>query len=164
MSQQIKEPITKKGYDKLLNELKNLKEVERSNVAKEIDTARSHGDLKENAEYHAAKEKQSFIEKKIADLSNILSNVQMLDPSTLNHNIVSFGSTVKILNIDNDKASIYTIVGSTQSDPTKGFISFASPIAKNLLGKSVGDEVCIKLPAGETFYEILNIEYKELDF
>lgn len=160
----MKEPITQYGYEKLTSELKNLKEVERPNIVKEIDIARSHGDLKENAEYHAAKEKQLFIEARINELSLMLANAQVIDPASLEHQKVSFGSTVKILNLDNDKTFSYTIVGSIESDPSKGLISFGSPIAKSLIGKSVGDEVSITLPSGETDFEILEISYQEITF
>lgn len=152
------------GYNKICAELKQLKEVERPNIVKEIDIARGHGDLKENAEYHAAKEKQRFIEARIVDLSEIVANAQVIDPSVLSHNKVSFGSTIKILNLDNDKEFSYTIVGSVESDPAKGLISFGSPIAKSLIGKSKGDAVSIQLPNGESDFEILDIYYKEICF
>ncbi len=159
-----KEPMSMHGYNKICAELKQLKEVERPNIVKEIDIARGHGDLKENAEYHAAKEKQRFIEARIVDLSEIVANAQVIDPSALDHNKVSFGSTIKILNLDNDKEFSYTIVGSVESDPAKGLISFGSPIAKSLIGKSKGDAVSIQLPNGESDFEILDIYYKEICF
>lgn len=159
-----KEPMTEYGYKKLCEELKNLKDVERPYIVKEIDTARSHGDLKENAEYHAAREKQAFIESRIAKLSSVLANVQIINPSTYAHNSVSFGSTIILLNIDNDTKMKYTIVGSYESNPEKGYISFHSPIAKSVLGKKVGDEVTIKLPKGENDFEILDIVYEEIVF
>ncbi len=158
------EPMSKYGFNKLSQELKNLKETERPKVAKEIDIARAHGDLKENAEYHAAKEKQAFIEFKINELSKMLSNAEVIDPETLAHDKVSFGSTVTILNLNTDKESVYTIVGTTESDPSKGFISFNSPLASGLIGKEEGEEVTINLPAGETDFEILKIEYKPIVF
>ncbi|PAF53902.1 transcription elongation factor GreA [Helicobacter sp. 13S00482-2] len=159
-----KEPISQYGYEKLCSELKNLKEVERPNIVKEIDVARSHGDLKENAEYHAAKEKQLFIETRINDLSQILSNSQVIDPSELSHDKVSFGSTVKILNLDNEKEFIYSIVGSIESDPSSGLISFGSPIARSLIGKTKGDEIIIQLPNGENSFEILEVFYQDIKF
>ncbi len=156
--------MSKYGFKKLSEELKNLKEVERPKVAQEIDIARSHGDLKENAEYHAAKEKQAFIEFKINDLSKMLANAEVIDPESLSHDKVSFGSTVTILNLDTEKELIYTIVGTTESNPEKGLISFNSPLARGLIGKEEGDEVIINLPAGETEFEILKIEYKPIAF
>ncbi|PAF49825.1 transcription elongation factor GreA [Helicobacter sp. 12S02232-10] len=159
-----KEPMSQYGYEKICTELKNLKEVERPNIVKEIDIARQHGDLKENAEYHAAKEKQLFIEARINDLTQILNNAQVIDPATLAHHKVSFGSTVKILNLDNNKEFSYTIVGSVESDPTRGLISFGSPIAKSLIGKEKGDEVSIKFPSGESDFEILEISYQKIEF
>ncbi|MDU7693558.1 MAG: transcription elongation factor GreA [Helicobacter sp.] len=160
----MREPISSFGYEKLLAELKHLKDFERPNIVKEIDIARGHGDLKENAEYHAAKEKQLFIEARINDLSKILQNCQIIDPKELSHDKVSFGSSVKIQNLDNDKIFIYCIVGSVESDPNKGYISALSPIAKALMGKKEGDVIDITLPNGENSFEILEIFYKDLDF
>lgn len=159
-----KEPMTQYGYERLCEELKNLKEVERPHIVREIDIARAHGDLKENAEYHAAREKQAFIEARIAELGAMLENAQIINPASYEHKIVSFGSTVTLLNIDDDKQSKYTIVGSYESKPERGRISFHSPIAKAILGKSVGDEITIKLPKGESDFEILAIAYEEISF
>lgn len=159
-----KEPMTEYGYQKLCTELKNLKEVERPYIIKEIDVARSHGDLKENAEYHAAREKQTFIEARIAELSEMLANVQIVNPASYSHNIISFGSTITMLDLETNKEVKYTIVGSYESNPESGYISFHSPIAKSILGKEVGDEVTIVLPKGESEFEILKIEYVEIVF
>ena len=159
-----KEPMTDYGYEKLCQELANLKNIEMPYIIKEIDIARAHGDLKENAEYHAAKEKQAFLEIRIAELSEILSNVQIIDPSSYSHESVSFGSTVTMLDIEMDKNVEYTIVGSYESDPSRGYISFHSPIAKSILGKNIGDEVSIILPRGEIDFEIIKIEYREITF
>lgn len=158
------EPMSKYGFNKVSKELRDLKEVQRPKVAEEIDIARAHGDLKENAEYHAAKEKQAFIEMRISELSNLLANAQVVDPEELAHDKVSFGSTVTILNLNTDKECIYTIVGTTESNPSKGLISFNSPLASELMGKEEGDEITINLPAGETDFEILKIEYKPINF
>ena len=158
------EPMTNYGYEKLCAELKNLREVERPRIVVEIDVARSHGDLKENAEYHAAREKQAFIEARINELGAMLANAQIIDPATLPHNKVSFGSSVKIVNLDTEQEFVYTLVGSMESKPSKGLISVSSPIAKALIGKSVGDEVSITLPSGENEFEILEVFYKEIVF
>lgn len=158
------EPMTSYGYELLSQELKKLKEVERPNIVKEIDIARSYGDLKENAEYHAAKDKQLLIEARIAELGEMLAHAKVIDPSTLSHTRVSFGSTVKVLNLQNDQEIIYTIVGGIESDPAKGRISIGSPIAKSLLGKEEGDEVNIALPNGESNFEILEVGYQPIDF
>ena len=160
----LSEPMTEYGYGKLCLELKNLREIERPNVVNEVDVARLHGDLKENAEYHAAKEKLAFIESRILDLSKILANVKIVDPSSYKHDKVSFGSSVKMLNLQTNKDVKYTIVGSYESDPTRGYVSFHSPIAKSIIGKEVGDEISISLPSGESDFEILSIEYEEIIF
>lgn len=159
-----KEAMTQYGYNKICAELKQLKDIERPKNVIEIDTARAHGDLKENAEYHAAREKQRLIESRIAELSSMLSNAQIIDPATLKHDKVSFGSSVKIVNLDTDKEFLYTLVGGIESNPTKGLISVASPIARALMGKVVGEEVSITLPNGENEFEILEIFYKDIDF
>lgn len=159
-----KEPMTEHGYKKLCAELKNLKEVERPHIVREIDIARAHGDLKENAEYHAAREKQAFIEARIAELGAILANVQIINPSENKHDSVSFGSTVVLVNLEDDKKVKYTIVGSYESDPDKGYISFHSPIARSIIGKKVGDEVTIRLPKAQSDYEIISVGYEEIVF
>ncbi len=159
-----KEPITEYGYNKLTSELNDLKSNQRPQTVEEIDIARSHGDLKENAEYHAAKEKLAFIEARIAELSDLLSRVQIIDPSELAHDKIMFGSTVKLEDIDVEEEIVYTIVGAYESNPEHGLISFNSPLAKQLLGKKQGDEVTVKLPMGEQDFEILEVGFKEISF
>lgn len=158
-----KEAMSKFGYEKLALELENLKSVERPKVVQEIDTARSHGDLKENAEYHAAREKQAFIEGRIAELTDLLSRAQIIDPTSYEHNAVKFGSTVLISDLDTDKESRYTVVGIAEANLDKGYISLSSPLAKAMLGKKVGDEFKVRLPKGESEFEIVSIKYEPLD-
>lgn len=158
-----KEAMSKFGYEKLALELENLKSVERVKVVEEIDTARSHGDLKENAEYHAAREKQAFIEGRIAELTDLLSRAQIIDPASYEHNAVKFGSTVLISDLDTDKESRYTVVGIAEANLDKGYISLSSPLARAMLGKKVGDEFKVRLPKGESEFEIVSIKYEPLD-
>jgi len=158
------EPMTLFGYNKLQAEVKDLKEVKRPAVVKAIEEALEHGDLKENAEYHAAKEQQKNIDNRLAELQDILGNSQIVDPSELAHSKVSFGSTVVMTDLDTDEEATYTIVGGCESNPDIGLISFNSPLAKQLLGKEEGDEVKVRLPGGEKEFEIDEVKYQEIVF
>ncbi|WP_428738005.1 transcription elongation factor GreA [Sulfurimonas sp.] len=158
------EPMTIFGYEKLQAEVKDLKEVKRPGVVKAIEEALEHGDLKENAEYHAAKEMQKNIDNRLAELQELLGNAQIVDPSELEHARVSFGSTVVMTDIDTDEEVTYTIVGGAESNPDMGLISFNSPLAKQLLGKEEGDEVKVRLPGGEKEFEIDEVKYQEIVF
>ena len=158
------EPMTLFGYEKLQAEVKDLKEVKRPQVVRDIESALEHGDLKENAEYHAAKEMQKIVDNRLAELSSILGNSQIVDPKELEHARISFGSTVMMTNMDTDEEVTYTIVGGCESNPDIGLISFASPLAKQLLGKEEGDEVKVRLPGGEKEFEIDVVKYQEIVF
>lgn len=155
-----KVPMTKAGADALEAELNDLKKVQRPRIVQAIAEAREHGDLKENAEYHAAREQQSFCEGRIQEIEGKLSFAQIIDISTLPPGEkVIFGVTVSILNVDTDEMLSYKIVGDDEADVKSGKISYSSPIARGLMGKSVGDEVTIQTPAGEVVYEIDSVEH-----
>ncbi len=155
-----KYPMTVAGATALKEELKELKSVARPNVIKAIAEARAHGDLKENAEYHAAREEQSFIEGRIQDLEAKISNAQIIDPSTMvNDGKVIFGSTVTILNVQNDEELTYQIVGEDEVDLKANKISYRSPIGSALVGKSLDDTVSVNTPGGVVEYEIIDVLY-----
>lgn len=158
----VKEPLTPAGFKKLSDELENLTNVKRGEVAREIQEARELGDLKENAEYHAAKEKQGLMEAHIAKLEDISGRTHVIDPTTLPHSKVSFGSTVVLLDLETEIEKKYTIVGGYESKVEKGYISYHSPLSKILLGKEEGEEITAKLPGGEVDYEILEVKYEEI--
>lgn len=153
-------PITRKGKEKLEEELKKLKREDRPQVIQEIATARAHGDLSENAEYDAAKEKQSFIEGRISEIEDKLARAQVIDPSEIKSDTVKFGATVELLDLNTDEKKRYQIVGSEESDVKAGLLSIETPIAKALLNKKVGDVVTIRVPKGELELEVLSILYE----
>ena len=152
-------PITNIGFEKLEEELRMLKSVERPTVIKSIAEAREHGDLSENAEYHAAKEKQSFIEGRIADLENKISRAEVIITKKLKSNKVIFGATVTLGEVGKKKQLVYQIVGTEEADVESGKISISSPLAKALLGKKVDDSVEVYSPGGSKEYEVENIEF-----
>ena len=158
------EPMTKYGYEKVSSELNQLKNVEIAKIAKEVETAADLGDLKENAEYHAAKEKQNLAATRIAELSELIGKAQIVEPETLEHVRISFGSTVVLNDLDTEQELTYTIVGGCESNPDTGLISFHSPLAKQLLGKEEGDEIKARLPMGVKEFEVLDVSYKEIVF
>ena len=156
-------PITRKGYEKLEQEIKQLKTVERPAVIEAISTAREFGDLSENAEYHAARDKQSFIEGRILDLEDKFSRAEIIDTSKLKADSVKFGATVKLIDDDTEEESTYHITGEYEADISKSRISTKSPLAKALIGKSVGDVVEVSTPKGDKAFEILEISFADFD-
>ena len=154
-------PITKGGYEKILEEARHLKKVERPAIIAKIAEARSHGDLSENAEYHAAREKQSFIEGRIEYLDGVIADAEVIDVMKFKDEKekVLFGATVKLLDNDTDEEVVYTLVGEVESDPEHGKISIASPKGRALIGKTLGDDVTVQTPAGPREYNILEVKY-----
>ena len=153
-------PLTKEGEISIKEKLSNLKFQERPQISQAIAEARAHGDLKENAEYHAAKELQGLVEAKIAEMENALANAQVIDVKEIPETgRVVFGATVKIYDINNDNEITYKIVGNLESDPEQGNISIDTPIAKGLVGKFVDDEVSIKTPSGNLNFEIIEVKH-----
>ncbi len=151
--------ITKEGYEKLKAEIDNLKNVERPNIIKQIAAARELGDLRENAEYHSAKDRQGFIEAQIADFEEKFSRVEIVDISKIKSEKVVFGATVKLEDLDSGKNISYKIVSEYEANIEDGLISIGSPVARSLIGKSVGDDVEVKTPGGMMNYEILEISF-----
>ncbi len=152
--------MTPDGNARLKEELRNLKEVERPKISREIGVARDHGDLSENAEYHAAKDRQGWIEARIKDLEDKLSRAEIIDPSKLSGTKVAFGATVKLSNIETEEETVYQLVGADEANLDMGSISITSPLARALIGREIGDEVKVRMPAGERLYEILEVEYR----
>jgi len=152
--------MTPEGYQRLQEELKHLIRVERPKVVQDIAEARGHGDLSENAEYDAAKERQGFVEGRIAEINAKMARAQVIDASEIDADKVVFGATVSLFDVESEVESTYRIVGEDEADIKKGLISINSPVAKALIGHRVDDEVQIKVPSGTRIYEITNIEYK----
>jgi transcription elongation factor GreA len=152
-------PITAAGLKKLKDELKHLETVERLKISKEIEVARAHGDLRENAEYHAAKEKQSHIEGRILDLGDWIARSEVIDVKKLSGDRVVFGATVVLMDQASDKEVTYRIVGEPEADLKKRFISVTSPLARGLVGKSVGDVATVQSPGGAREYEIVDVKF-----
>ena len=147
-------PMTRDGFDKLKSELDELKQKQRPQVIKAISEAREHGDLSENAEYHAAREKQSFIEGKISELENKISRAEIIDPKTINSSSVTFGATVQIIDLENGNQQEYKIVGVDESDIEKKLISINAPICKAMLNKNIDDVFQVETPNGSKEYQI----------
>ena len=154
-----KVPMTKQGYEALNAELKTLKEVERPAVIKAISEAREHGDLSENAEYHSAREKQSFIEGRIKELEGLIGRAEVIDPTKMNGKTVRFGATVDLVDEDTEEERTYQIVGEAEADIDKGKLNMKSPLARGLIGKEEGDTVEVVTPGGGRSYEITGVRY-----
>jgi transcription elongation factor GreA len=155
-----KNPITPEGAQKLRDELQHRKSTERSAITAMIAEARAHGDLSENAEYHAAKERQGMNEARIKEIEDRLSRAEIIDPAKLSGDKISFGATVKLFNTETEEEVTYRLLGADEADINNGSISITSPMARSLLGKEVGDEVKIRTPAGERVYEVLEVAFK----
>ena len=157
MATMEKVPMLAEGYERLTTDLKALRD-ERPKIVDAIEEARAHGDLSENAEYHAAKERQGQVEAMIGDIESKISRAQIIDPTTLNGDRIVFGSTVTLLD-DDDKPVKYQIVGETEADAAAGRISFSSPLARAMIGKQVEDEIEVTVPSGDKFYLVSKIEF-----
>jgi transcription elongation factor GreA len=155
-----KVPVTPAGYKKLTEELELLISVERPQVIKAIAEARAHGDLSENAEYHAAKERQSFIEGRINELQTRIACANVIDPSTLSQSSIAFGAKVKLMDLDTEEEKVYWLVGPDESDIKIGKISIHSPIGRSLIGKEEGDVVLVRAPAKSIEFQILEIKFQ----
>ena len=152
-------PMTAAGYSALETELKHCQQTQRPRIIQQIADARTHGDLSENAEYHAARERQSFIEGRIAELEEIVSGVEVIDPSSLSGEHVKFGAHVRLVDEETEKEATYQIVGVHEADIKIGRLSVSSPLAKALIGKTIGDTVSVPAPGGDRSYEILGVKF-----
>jgi transcription elongation factor GreA len=155
-------PMTPAGLDTLRAELKQLKEIERPQNVKDIEVALGHGDLRENAEYHAAKERQAELAARISNLESRIGLAQVIDPETLSSTTIGFGATVTLTDSETDEEIVYKLVGENESDVKLGKISINAPIARAMVGKSEGDEVIVRLPKGDREFEVVKIEYKRI--
>jgi len=155
-------PLTVYGFEKLQAELKHLTSVERPAIIAAISEARSHGDLSENAEYHAAKEKQGFIEGRIAELENKLARAEVFDPTKQKGDKIVLGATVRVADVETDKEITYILVGPDEANTDKNLISTTSPVGRALLGKTEGDEVTVQTPGGKRGFEVVKVEFKTI--
>lgn len=153
-------PMTKEGVNALEEEQRRLQEDERPAIIQAIAVAREHGDLKENAEYHAARERQSFVEGRLAELKSIISLAEIIDPATLSGDVVRFGATVELADEETDAESTYQIVGTHEANIEQGKLSVTAPLARALIGKSLGDSIEVVSPGGAKYYEIIKVDYK----
>ncbi|WP_439814706.1 transcription elongation factor GreA [Zavarzinia sp. CC-PAN008] len=152
-------PMTARGFQALEEELKRLKTVDRPDVIRAIAEAREHGDLSENAEYHAAKERQSFIESRVIELEDKISRADVIDLSRLSGEVVKFGATVRVIDTDTDEEQVYQIVGADEADVKAGRLSVGSPLSRALIGKTIGDEIEVSTPGGHKSYEIVAVNW-----
>ena len=155
-----KNPMTAEGLTRLEEELKRLKTVERPALSKALEEARAHGDLSENAEFHAAKERQAFVESRLAELEHKIARAQVIDTSRLSGDTVKFGATVTLIDEDIDAEISFQIVGEDEGDIKRHRLSITSPLARALIGKEVGDEVEVTAPGGSKYYELIKLEYR----
>ncbi len=159
MTEMNKFPMTEDGLNRLKAELERLKTIERPSVIRALSEAREHGDLAENAEYHAARERQSFIEGRLAELESKIRHAEVIDVSKLSGKAVKFGATVKLADEDTDETATYRIVGADEADISEGRLSITSPLAQALIGKEKGDSVVVNTPRGAKAYEIISVKY-----
>lgn len=155
-----KVPMTAGGLKQLEDELRTLMNVERASVIRAIAEAREHGDLKENAEYHAARERQSFIEGRIVELKGVISHAEVIDPTTFSGDIIRFGAIVMLADVDTDKEITYQLVGEYEANIDQGLLSVSAPLARALIGKTLGDEVTVTTPGGSKGYEVVDVKFK----
>ena len=154
-------PMTQQGRQRLLDDLRRLRSVERPKIVREIEEAREHGDISENAEFHAAKEKQAMVAVQISDIEDTLARAVVIDVSKLSGDKIVFGATVTLADVDSGDEVVYQIVGDHEAEPKNGKISVSSPIARSIIGKNVGDEVQVRIPTGTRNFEILDVDFKD---